>query len=258
MDQLLERILVIDDDRELCSLLAEYLKPEGYELDTVFDGNRGIKMALSGKYTLLVLDVMLPGSLNGFKILQHIRAKTAMPILMLSARGDDIDRIVGLEMGADDYLPKPFNPRELLARIRTILRRSVSGIQSIIGSANVIKYKVGDVELDCGSRIVYCANEQVELTTMEFNLLELLIQNAGQIVTRDKLSSEVLDRTLSPYDRSIDVHISKLRKKLGHRSCGAERIMAVRGSGYIYTVPSSSHKEQHGGFIKQDYSNAQK
>lgn len=257
MDQPLERILVIDDDKELCSLLATYLKPEGLEVEEAHNGKMGIEMAFSKKYSLLVLDVMLPGRLNGINVLQQIRAKTAMPILMLSARGDDIDRIVGLEMGADDYLPKPFNPRELLARIRTILRRSISGPQEIIEVANAVRYKVGDVEVDCGTRVAYCANEPVKLTAVEFHLLEVLIQNAGQAVTRDKLTQEVLERTLSPYDRSVDVHISRLRKKLGHRSSGTERIKTIRGSGYIYTVFSSSSSEQHEGSEGKKYSDAQ-
>jgi len=197
-------------------------------------------MALTRSYSLLVLDVMLPGRLNGFNILQQIRAKTSVPILMLSARGDDVDRIVGLEMGADDYMPKPFNPRELLARIRTILRRSRNGVQECIEVANAVRYKVGDVELDCGTRVAYCANEPVKLTAVEFHVLELLIRNAGQIVTRDKLTKVVLDRVLSPYDRSIDVHVSNVRKKLGSNRCGTERIKAIRGVGYVYTIPSSS------------------
>ena len=256
MDQSLERILVIDDDKELCSLLATYLKPEGLEIEEAHDGKMGIEMALSRKYSLLVLDVMLPGRLNGFKILQHIRAKTVLPVLMLSARGEDIDRITGLEMGADDYLSKPFNPRELLARIRTILRRSGSGNQEIIEGASAIKYRVDDVELDCGTRIAYCANAPVKLTAVEFHLLEVLIQNAGQVVTRDKLTKDVLDRTLSPFDRSIDVHVSKLRKKLGHRSCGTERIKAVRGSGYIYTISSSLDKELQEGSSGKEHPDA--
>ena len=253
----LERLLVIDDDKELCSLLTTYLKPEGLEVEEAHDGKQGIEMALSREYSLLVLDVMLPGRLNGFNVLQHIRARTAIPILMLSARGDDIDRIVGLEMGADDYLPKPFNPRELLARIRTILRRSRATIEEVNVGERAVRYKIGDVELDSGTRVVYCANEPVELTSVEFNLLEILLRNAGQVVTRDKLTKEVLDRTLSPYDRSIDVHISKLRKKLGHRNCGTERIKAIRGSGYIYTVSSSSNRELHEGSVEMEYPNAQ-
>jgi two-component system response regulator CpxR len=257
MDQSLERILVIDDDKELCSLLATYLKPEGLEIEEAHDGKRGIEMALSRKYSLLVLDVMLPGRLNGFNVLQHIRAKTDLPILMLSARGEDTDRITGLEMGADDYLPKPFNPRELLARIRTILRRSGSINQEIIEGTSAVRYKIGDVELDCGTRVAYCANEPVKLTSVEFHLLEVLIQNAGRVVTRDKLTKDVLDRTLSPFDRSIDVHVSKLRKKLGHRICGTERIKAVRGSGYIYTISASSDEEMQEGSSGKGHPDAQ-
>jgi two-component system response regulator CpxR len=237
MDQPSDRILVIDDDTELCSLLATYLKREGFEIEEANDGKIGIEMALSRHYSLLVLDVMLPGRLNGFNLLQQIRTKTAVPILMLSARGDDVDRIVGLEMGADDYMPKPFNPRELLARIRSILRRSRTERQELVEFANAIRYKVGDVEVNCGTRLVYCANEPIKLTAAEFHVLKLLIQNAGQLVTRDKLTREALDRTLSPYDRSIDVHVSNLRKKLGSRNGETERIKAIRGLGYVYTVP---------------------
>lgn len=245
MNQTLDRILVIDDDTELCSLLAAYLKQEGFEIEEANDGKIGIEMALSRHYSLLVLDVMLPGRLNGFNVLQQVRAKTAIPILMLSARGDDVDRIVGLEMGADDYMPKPFNPRELLARIRSILRRSSIENQDVIGITNATRYKVGDVELNCGARVAYCANAPVKLTAMEFHVLKLLIQNAGQLVKREKLTREVLDRTLSPYDRSIDVHVCNLRKKLGSRHCDTERIKAIRGLGYIYTIPLSSENNQN-------------
>jgi len=229
----MERILIIDDDRELCSLLSEYMKQENFLMDAVFDGKEGLDTAVNGKYNLIILDVMLPGQLNGFNILQLLRARTAVPILMLSARGDDIDRIVGLEMGADDYLPKPFNPRELLARIRTILRRS-SPAQHTISGENGYVYNIGDLELDTNTRRVKCSNNPIELTSVEFELLKQLIKNAGQILSRDQLTSDVLGRELSPYDRSIDVHISKLRKKLGH-----DRIKSVRGSGYVYTAFAS-------------------
>lgn len=240
MDEHQERILIIDDDRELCSLLAEYLKPEGFIVDNAFQGKEGLDLALTGPYRLVILDVMLPGQLNGFNVLQLIRAKTVIPVLMLSARGEDVDRIVGLEMGADDYLAKPFNPRELLARIRTILRRS-SLIK--IGSDNSSCYKIGDVELDTSTRRVQCANKPVELTSVEFGLLTLLIKNAGQVLTRDHLTINVLGRALSPYDRSIDVHVSKLRKKLGLDHSNNERIKSVRGAGYVYTafVSSNNH-----------------
>lgn len=236
MDEPLESILIIDDDRELCSLLAEYLKPEGFVLDAVYNGEDGLAGILTGHYRLIILDVMLPGHHNGFTVLQSIRAKNAVPVLMLSARGEDIDRIVGLEMGADDYLAKPFNPRELLARIRTILRRSPTGQPVTIGSENTTCYKIGDLELDTGSRRVQCANRPVELTSVEFGLLTLLIKNAGQVLTRDHLTAHVLGRSLSPYDRSIDVHISRLRKKLGPDHSGNERIKSARGSGYVYTA----------------------
>lgn len=244
MDEHQERILIIDDDRELCSLLAEYLKPEGFMVDNAFQGKEGLELAITGPYRLVILDVMLPGQLNGFNILQLIRAKTVKPVLMLSARGENIDRIVGLEMGADDYLAKPFNPRELLARIRTILRRSSPDQPVKIGSDNNSCYKIGDLELDTSARRVQCANRPVELTSVEFGLLTLLIKNAGQVLTRDHLTIEILGRALSPYDRSIDVHISKLRKKLGLDHFNNERIKSVRGAGYVYTAFVSSNNYQ--------------
>lgn len=238
-----ERILVIDDDRELCSLLAEYLKPEGYSVEEANDGETGIEMAFGSDYSLLVLDVMLPGRLNGFDVLRKIRTRSMTPILMLSARGDDVDRIVGLEMGADDYLPKPFNPRELLARIRTILRRSREETQETRVPPGVIRYRVGDIELDSGARLAFRGEEPVELTSVEYQLLEVLLRHAGQVVHRDELALKVLDRPLSPYDRSIDVHVSKLRKKLGPDNNGAERIKAIRGSGYMYIVSSPVNRK---------------
>lgn len=232
-----ERILIIDDDQELCSLLADYLRPEGFEIDTAFDGYEGVEKSLSRKYSIIVLDVMLPGKLDGLGVLGHIRKKINIPVLMLSAKGEEMDRITGLEMGADDYLPKPFNARELLARIRNILRRSQSN--TVKGTAN-FKYILGDLELFYGSRKVMCSSEPIELTSMEFDLLEYLVRNAGRVVTRDELAKKVLDRNLTPYDRSIDVHVSRLRKKLGTGdNGGTERIKAVRGTGYIYTIPLS-------------------
>lgn len=232
-----ERILIIDDDQELCSLLADYLRPEGFEIDTAYDGYEGVEKSLSRKYSIIVLDVMLPGKLDGLGVLGHIRKKINIPVLMLSAKGEEMDRITGLEMGADDYLPKPFNARELLARIRNILRRSQSN--TVKGTAN-FKYILGDLELFYGSRKVMCSSEPIELTSMEFDLLEYLVRNAGRVVTRDELAKKVLDRNLTPYDRSIDVHVSRLRKKLGTGdNGGTERIKAVRGTGYIYTIPLS-------------------
>ena len=237
MDETFERILVIDDDVELCALLEEYLKPEGFKVEAAHQGDKGIDMAQTGKFDLVILDVMLPGKLNGFDVLRQVRAATDVPILMLSARGEDVDRIVGLEMGADDYIPKPFNPRELLARVRTILRRAA---QPLAGSPNTLRYKVGCVELDTASRQAYCLENPIELTGVEFSLLEMFLKNAGRVMSREQLSQEILGRELSPYDRSIDVHVSKLRKKLGIYSAEAGPIKAVRGTGYIYATPAAS------------------
>jgi two-component system response regulator CpxR len=231
----MDHILIIDDDVALCELVTEYLEPLGFEIESVHRGDAGVDRALAGEHQLVVLDVMLPG-LNGFEVLRRIRADSKVPVLMLTARGDDVDRIVGLEIGADDYLPKPFNPRELTARIRAILRRTSA--EAPTDQTATKKLSVGDVQLDSGTRAVSRAEENVELTAVEFDLLEKLLRAAGEIVTRDELSKEVLGRSLSPFDRSIDMHISNLRKKLGHHFGGTERIKTVRGVGYIYASPS--------------------
>jgi DNA-binding response OmpR family regulator len=234
----MNRILVIDDDMELCELLVDYLKPEGFDVESVQNAEAGVDRALSGEHVLVVLDVMLPG-MSGFEVLRHIREHTTLPVLMLTARGDEVDRIVGLEMGADDYLPKPFNPRELVARIRAIQRRTDPEMGKMAQKGLAGRIVVGNVELDAGTRTVLCAGETVELTAVEFNLLEELLLNAGQLVSRAELVKKVLGRSHSPYDRSIDVHISSLRRKLGGESGGGERIKTVRGIGYIYAQPAS-------------------
>jgi two-component system response regulator CpxR len=231
----MDDILIIDDDVALCELVTEYLSPLGFQIESVHRGDAGAERALAGKHSLVVLDVMLPG-LNGFEVLRRIRASSKVPVLMLTARGDDVDRIVGLEIGADDYLPKPFNPRELTARIRAILRRTNQEATQVGGK----KLNVGDVELDSGTRAVSRAGENVELTAVEFDLLEKLLRAAGQIVTREELSKQVLGRSSSPFDRSIDMHISNLRKKLGHQLGATERIKTVRGVGYIYAQASAA------------------
>ena len=236
----MDQILIIDDDVALCELVTEYLEPLGFEIESVHRGDVGAERALAGKHALVVLDVMLPG-LNGFEVLRRIRAESRIPVLMLTARGDDVDRIVGLEIGADDYLPKPFNPRELTARIRAILRRTSSETSGEQAAAKQLS--VGDVQLDSGTRAVSRAGENVELTAVEFDLLEKLLRAAGRIVTREELSKDVLGRNSSPFDRSIDMHISNLRKKLGHRFGATERIKTVRGVGYIYAQASASGGE---------------
>ena len=231
--QPMERVLVIDDDVGLCELVGEYLEPEGYTVEAIHNGERGIDRALSEEHDLVVLDVMLPGT-NGFDVLRRIRARSRIPVLMLTARGDDVDRIVGLEIGADDYLPKPFNPRELVARIRAVLRRAQPGESAAAAAAARETIKVGDIEMDSNTRNVRRGGEVVELTGVEYDLLEILLRNAGQIVKREDLVKEVLGRELSPFDRSIDMHVSNLRKKLGHQLNGLERIKTIRGVGYIY------------------------
>jgi two-component system response regulator CpxR len=227
-----DRILVIDDDVELCGLVTEYLAPEGFQVEAVHQGNRGLERALNGEHALVVLDVMLP-NLNGFEVLRRIRDKSRVPVLLLTARGEDVDRIVGLEIGADDYLPKPFNPRELVARIRAILRRTKSG--SGIAPEQVLR--VSDIELDPGTRTVRQNGRPVDLTSVEFNLLHALLREAGRVVPRERLVDVVLSRKFSPFDRSIDMHVSKIRKKLGDSEGGTDHIKTVRGVGYIFARP---------------------
>src|SRR5215469_5818083 len=226
----MENVLIVDDDVELCSLVSEYLQAEGFQVEASYDGGRGLERALSGQHILIILDVMLPG-LNGFEVLRRIRGTSRIPVLLLTARGEDLDRIVGLEIGADDYLPKPFNPRELVARIRAILRRTRAK-----GEAPVPEIlRVGDVELDPATRTVQHRGKPVELTSVEFSLLQVLLREAGRVVTREALVDEVLGRKFSPFDRSIDMHVSKVRKKLGD-SDSEDHIKTIRGAGYIFAL----------------------
>jgi two-component system response regulator CpxR len=228
----MNNILIIDDDMDLCDLLHDYLTPEGFMVEAVHDGLQGVERAASGQYALVVLDVMLPG-INGFEVLRRIRAVSRVSVLMLTARGEDVDRIVGLEIGADDYLPKPFNPRELVARIRAVLRRVESGPQPQADAGRLV---VGDVELVPGTRTVLRAGQKIELTSVEFSILETMLRLAGQVVSREDLVKNALGRSLSAYDRSIDVHVSSLRKKLGQRTGEPERIKTVRNVGYLYSA----------------------
>lgn len=231
------RILVIDDDTELCELLGEYLGQEGFVVESVNEGAAGLERALSGAHALVVLDVMLP-EMNGFDVLRKIRERSNVPILMLTARGNDVDRIVGLEMGADDYLPKPFNPRELVARIRAVKRRAGSPPDAPGSPDRPECVRVGDVALSPETRVVRRAGEVVELTSVEFSLLEALLRSAGKVVPREELARMALGRKLSTYDRSVDVHMSSLRRKLGHRVGPTERIKNIRGVGYMYVRTS--------------------
>lgn len=226
-----DTLLIIDDDHELCDLLRDYLSAEGFNIATCHSGAAGAQQALAGNYALVVLDVMLP-ELNGFDVLRRIRETSKIPILMLTARGDDIDRIVGLELGADDYLAKPFNPRELLARIRAIQRRATDGATVTTAQQAL---DVDDVHLNRATRSARRDRQELALTAVEFDLLSELLQHAGAVVAREELTRNVLGRELNPFDRSIDVHISSLRKKLGRHADGGERIRAIRGVGYQYT-----------------------
>ncbi|MCK5826745.1 MAG: response regulator transcription factor [Desulfuromusa sp.] len=232
----MNRILVIDDDIELCELLSDYLSGENFTVETVNNGKRGAEQALAAEYVLVILDVMLP-EMNGFDVLRKIRESSKVPVIMLTARGDDIDRIVGLELGADDYLPKPFNPRELVARIRAIQRRTET---VKVPPPPVEKLTVGDVVLYATNRTVKRGGDNIELTSVEFNLLEVLLSRAGEVISRDDLVEKVLGRQLSAYDRSIDVHVSALRKKLGHYVDDIERIRTIRGVGYLYSLLEST------------------
>ena len=228
----MSKVLIIDDDEELCDLVSEYLTVEGFATTAVHDGETGLKQALTGDYDLAILDVMMP-KLNGFDVLRNLREKSGLPVLMLTARGDDMERIVGLEIGADDYLPKPFNPRELVARLRAILRRAATDEND---HQPTEKISVDDLELSASSRSVKRSGEELPVTSVEFDLLSALLREAGKVVKKEDLSENVLERRLSPYDRSLDMHISNLRRKLGPRGDGSERIKTVRSVGYIYTV----------------------
>lgn len=229
------KLLIVDDDVELCELVAEYLAPEGFEVEVVHDGAKGAELAPSGDYDIVILDVMLPG-MNGLDALRAIRSRASVPVLMLTARGTDVDRIVGLEIGADDYLAKPFNPRELLARVRAVLRRAAPAEPTETARRDAVT--VGDVALDRGARTVVRAGGTVELTSVEFDLLDALLRAAGTVVSRNDLALAALGREISPLDRSVDQHVSNLRKKLGPRPGGNERLKSVRGSGYMYTFPT--------------------
>jgi len=232
----MDRVLLVDDDVQLCNLLAERLATEGYTIETVHDGSRGLERALSMEYSLVVLDLMLPG-MSGLDVLRRLRKVSPVPVLILTARGEDSDRIRGLEMGADDYVPKPFNPRELIARIRAILRRTG---RTEVSAGPLL---VGDLRLDPAVREVWLEDAPLNLTSAEFTLLEAFMRQPGCVLSREQLTESVLGRKLGPFDRVLDVHVSNLRRKLGVPQDG-QRIKAVRGSGYLF-VPRPNAKDDH-------------
>jgi Response regulators consisting of a CheY-like receiver domain and a winged-helix DNA-binding domain len=225
--KLMNNVLLVDDDVELAEMLADYLRRDGFETQTVHDGASGVTEALSGRYGIVVMDVMMPG-MSGIEALGRIRLQSRIPVLMLTGKGDDVDRILGLELGADDYVPKPCTPRELAARIRAILRRTQT-------SAEIPELlSVGLLTMFPQKRHATWNGQPLELTSTEFNLLEVLARNAGRIVNKNELSEAGLGRPLARFDRSIDVHISSIRQKLDVYSNGQSYIQTVRGRGYVF------------------------
>ncbi len=204
-------LLIIDDDRQLCELLTEFFTGSGWTVATAHDALRGVELALSGEHDAAVVDVMLP-PFDGFEVVRRVRARSRLPVVMLTARGESVDRIVGLELGADDYLPKPFNPRELAARLHAVLRRTRGQEPPATPGERIV---VGDVELEPAARVAWRAGQHLELTGTEFAVLELLLRSAGRVVSREEIGRRVLGRRVESYDRSIDMHISNIRRKLG-------------------------------------------
>ncbi|MBZ9611230.1 response regulator [Rheinheimera maricola] len=225
-------ILMIDDDTGLCELVAEYLALDGYQFTAAHDGQQGLERAQSTEFDLILLDIMLP-VLDGLSVLKSLRTGRYCPVLMLTARGDDIDRIVGLELGADDYLAKPFNPRELVARIKAILRR-VELTRAPQTEHNTV-LQLNGLLLNPSNRQLSCNGTPVSLTATEFQLLELLMRRAGEVVSKDELSREVLGKRLQIYDRSLDMHISNIRRKMA-TFADDEKIQTLRGSGYLFVA----------------------
>lgn len=228
------RILIADDDIELTDLLTEYLQREGFSTESANDGEAALRMARDGNYDMIILDIMMP-KMNGFDVLRQLRKHSQVPVLMLTARGDDVDSIVGLEIGADDYLSKPCNPRVLMAHMRAILRRAET--PGLTESEDIKEdIKIADLELIRGSRKVILNGQTLNMTSTEFSILEVLMDNAGNVVTKESLSERALGKKLSPYDRSLDMHISNLRKKLMTNTDQNDRIITVRGVGYQFIV----------------------
>ena len=230
------KILIVDDDKKLCQLVADYLKPMGYDVEAAHNGTQGLQMILEGDYHAVILDVMMP-RMDGFEVLKRLRKESDIPVLMLTARGEETDRIVGLEMGADDYLPKTFSSRELLARLRAVTRRHIVSERQ---AASVAKDKVlifGNLEIEQSSRTVRLDAKTLNLTPIEYDLLTSLALSAGRVLTRDQLLDAVAGRDYEVFDRSVDVHISSLRRKLGEDPRNPGFIQTVRSAGYMFKKP---------------------
>lgn len=224
------KLLMIDDDTGLCELLTEYLAAQGFDVQSVHDGEQGLKLAQANDYALILLDVMLP-TLDGFEVLKQLRQTKLTPVIMLTAKGEDFDRIFGLELGADDYIPKPFNHRELLARVKAITRR-IEHINSL-NAATPSKININGITVNLAAREATINDHPLTLTGTEYEVLVLLIKNAGEVVSKEQISEEVLGRRLASFDRSIDMHVSNIRKKIAEHIQG-ERIKTMRGTGYVF------------------------
>ncbi|WP_130470045.1 response regulator transcription factor [Candidatus Magnetaquicoccus inordinatus] len=226
-------LLLVDDDQELCAMLQRYLTTEGFRCQSVFDGEAALECALNQPFDAIILDLMLP-RVNGFEVLKRLRKVSAVPVLMLTARGDDSHSILGLEGGADDYLTKPCNPKVLVARVRAVLRRVQPNTESAQNSSVL---QVGAMKLYAASHLATLSGKSLELTSAEFSLLKLLLQRAGEAVSKELLCQKGLGRKLTSYDRSVDIHISNLRRKLAAVKGGKAEIVTVRGVGYLYALP---------------------
>jgi DNA-binding response OmpR family regulator len=232
-----ERLLLVDDDREFCALMRDYLAGENFEVDCVHDGVTALDALRAGPFDIVVLDVMMPLK-NGLDVLRELRRFSSTPVLMLTARGEDLDRIVGLEVGADDYLAKPCNPRELVARLRAILRRTHAPRETPAQAAQALR--VIDIELRPTEHRVLCAGQDLGLTSAEYATLEVLLRHAGQVVGKPELMQAAFGRRLGPFDRSLDMHISRLRRKLDVDGRGPERIKTIRGVGYMFVLEQAA------------------
>ena len=227
------RVLIVDDDAALAVMLTEHLAPEGFALKAVQQGREGVAAALSGQYDAVLLDIMLPG-ISGIEVLRQIRQQSQVPVIMLTAQGEDVDRVVGLEMGADDYISKPFYARELVARLKAVLRRTTQREPLVARKA----MSFGDLLVTPSSRQAVWRDMALDLTATEFNLLELLLQSPGELVSKDLLTEKALGRRRTSYDRSVDVHIGNLRRKLTAATAGEVEIHTVRGLGYTLGPPA--------------------
>ncbi len=232
------KVLIIDDDIKLCRLVKDYLGPMGYEVDSANTGTEGLRKALSGHFHVLILDVMLP-EMDGFEVLKRLRKDSDIPVLMLTALGDETDRIVGLEMGADDYLPKTFSTRELLARLRAVTRRYLKSEKNHTAFSGENFHTVGDLRINGASRSAQLNGKDLNLTPVEFDLLLTLVKAAGRVLTRDHLLDAVAGRDYDVFDRSIDVHVSSLRRKLGDNPREPQYIKTVRSAGYMFLLPEN-------------------